>query len=84
EMLYKCQRRGYTIGEIPIIFANRERGQSKISQGEIYKAMYTVLRLFVSRLLRPGQTLPISTLPPLSGDPAGRPKLVKKTARPYP
>jgi dolichol-phosphate mannosyltransferase len=51
EMLYKCQRLGYTFGETPILFENRHRGDSKISQEEIYKAMYTVLRLGISRLL---------------------------------
>jgi glycosyltransferase involved in cell wall biosynthesis len=62
EMLFKCQRKGYTVGEIPITFANRERGQSKISQREIYKAMYTVMRLFVSRLVRRGQGVQIPAL----------------------
>lgn len=50
EMLYKCQRMGYSLGETPIIFENRRRGSSKISQTEIYKAMYTVLRLAAGRL----------------------------------
>ncbi|MCB0193962.1 MAG: polyprenol monophosphomannose synthase [Anaerolineae bacterium] len=52
EMIFKCQRAGFTVGEIPIIFANRERGKSKISHREIYKAMYTVMRLAFSRLKR--------------------------------
>lgn len=51
EMLYKCQRMGYNVGETPIMFENRHRGTSKISQAEIFKAMYTVLRLGLSRLL---------------------------------
>jgi glycosyltransferase involved in cell wall biosynthesis len=67
EMIFKCQRKGYSVGEIPIIFTNRERGQSKISQTEIYKAMYTVLRLALSRLRRPPQAR-VSTLPPLPAD----------------
>lgn len=50
EMAYKCQRLGCTFGETPIIFANRFRGTSKISQQEIFKAMYTVFRLTASRL----------------------------------
>ena len=50
EMIFKCQRQGFTIGEIPIIFVNRTRGSSKISQREIYKAIYTVTRLALSRL----------------------------------
>lgn len=50
EMAYKCQRMGCAFGETPIIFANRARGTSKISQQEIFKAMYTVTRLTASRL----------------------------------
>lgn len=68
EMLFKCQRKGFTVGEIPIIFANRERGQSKISRTEIYKAMYTVARLSVSRVIRRRQPARVSVLPPLSDD----------------
>ncbi|HRV91213.1 MAG TPA: polyprenol monophosphomannose synthase [Anaerolineae bacterium] len=62
EMIFKCQRLGFTVGEIPIIFANRERGQSKISHREIYKAMYTVMRLAVERL-KPKPHVKISQLP---------------------
>jgi dolichol-phosphate mannosyltransferase len=51
EMLFRCQRLGYKVGEVPIIFENRQHGQSKISQREIYKAVYTVLRLSLERLL---------------------------------
>ncbi|MFQ5576491.1 MAG: polyprenol monophosphomannose synthase [Anaerolineae bacterium] len=50
EMAYKCQKMGCTFGETPIIFANRTRGASKISQAEIFKAMYTVGRLAAGRL----------------------------------
>ena len=45
EMLYCCERAGFTVGEVPIIFADRQLGQSKISQNEIFKAGRTVLRL---------------------------------------
>lgn len=51
EMLFKCQQRGHTVGEAPIVFVNRARGRSKISQREIYKAMYTVMRLALRRLV---------------------------------
>lgn len=68
EMLFRCQRQGFTVGEIPIIFANRTRGQSKISQREIFKAMYTVTRLFASRLIRRRPVNAASTLPPRSDD----------------
>jgi dolichol-phosphate mannosyltransferase len=45
EMLYKCKQKGFKIGEIPIIFVDRRAGRSKISKREIYKAVYTILRL---------------------------------------
>jgi dolichol-phosphate mannosyltransferase len=50
EMLYKVQRHGWEVGEVPIIFADRQRGDSKISRNEIFRAGYTVLRLSVTRL----------------------------------
>jgi dolichol-phosphate mannosyltransferase len=50
EMLYRCQQRGWRIGEVPIIFENRQRGASKISRAEILRAMQTVLRLGWERL----------------------------------
>jgi dolichol-phosphate mannosyltransferase len=50
EMLFLCQRRGWQIGEVPIIFEDRRRGKTKISRQEIVKAQYTVLRLFLRRL----------------------------------
>jgi dolichol-phosphate mannosyltransferase len=51
EMLYECQQLGYRIGEVPIIFENRQQGASKISRGEVGKAAYTVLRLGWERLV---------------------------------
>ncbi len=50
EMLFLVQRAGFTVGEVPIIFLDRTRGKSKISREEIYKAVYTVLRLAMRRL----------------------------------
>jgi dolichol-phosphate mannosyltransferase len=46
EMLYQCQKQGWRVGEVPIIFENRQRGASKISRNEIFKALGTVLRLY--------------------------------------
>jgi hypothetical protein len=45
EMLYRCQKKRFSVGEVPIVFLNRQQGASKISRTEIFKAMYTVLRL---------------------------------------
>jgi len=50
EMIFVCQSGGWTIGETPIIYQDRRAGKSKISRTEIYKATYTVLRLFWRRL----------------------------------
>ncbi len=50
EMLFMCQRRGWSVGEVPIIFEDRRKGKTKISRQEIYRAIYTVVRLFVRRL----------------------------------
>ena len=45
EMLYRVGRRGYRVGEAPIVFENRRLGASKISKNEVARAMGTVLRL---------------------------------------
>jgi glycosyltransferase involved in cell wall biosynthesis len=50
EMLSRCEKKGFTVGEVPIVFVNRQRGASKISRTEIIKAMYTVVRLRWTRL----------------------------------
>jgi len=52
EMLYKCQRGGWEIAEVPIVFEDRRRGASKISRREIFKALYTVLCLGWERVFR--------------------------------
>jgi dolichol-phosphate mannosyltransferase len=52
EMLFMCQRRGWDIGEVPIIFEDRRKGTTKISRNEVFKAQYTVFRLFLRRLFR--------------------------------
>jgi hypothetical protein len=50
EMLYKVQRGGWRVGEVPIIFENRQQGVSKISKTEVFKALYTVVRLSWTRV----------------------------------
>lgn len=45
EMLYRCRRAGFAVGEIPITFRDRAKGKSKISEKEIYNAFFTLLRL---------------------------------------
>lgn len=71
EMLYKCQLLGYSVSEVPIIFENRQRGSSKISRAEIFRAAYTVLRLASGRLLgRPAAAAPMKQ--PSDGCPTER------------
>jgi len=53
EMIYKVQRKGWRVAEVPIIFEDRRHGLSKISRVEIVKALYTVLRLAPHRFIRP-------------------------------
>jgi glycosyltransferase involved in cell wall biosynthesis len=50
EMAFHCQLAGFRIAETPITFVNRREGISKINKAEIYKAMYTLLRLRTSAL----------------------------------
>lgn len=52
EMLCGVQRRGWRVGEVPIIFENRRLGASKVSRNEIARALGTVLRLGWTRLTR--------------------------------
>lgn len=65
EMLFLCQRRGWQVGEVPIVFEDRRKGTTKISKNEVFKAQYTVARLFLRRL-RGGEprrpTVPVSQL----------------------
>lgn len=49
EVLFRAQRLGFTIAEVPILFADRARGTSKISRQEIWRAIATVLRLAAQR-----------------------------------
>jgi dolichol-phosphate mannosyltransferase len=49
EMIFYVQRRGFSIGEVPIIFEDRRRGTSKISKNEVVRALQTVQRLSVRR-----------------------------------
>jgi len=60
EMLFMCQRRGWQVGEIPIIFEDRRKGQTKISRQEVFRAQYTVLRLFGRRLFSKTPRQPIA------------------------
>lgn len=49
EVIFWSEKWGSVIDEVPIIFVNRRKGSSKISHKEIFKAMLTLIRLFVAR-----------------------------------
>ena len=49
EMVHRTVRLGYPVVEVPITFEDRIAGASKVSQGEIRRALWTVLRLRMSR-----------------------------------
>ncbi len=50
EMVTRCERQGYRIGELPIVFDNRRQGVSKISRAEVYRSIGTILRLRLEAL----------------------------------
>jgi dolichol-phosphate mannosyltransferase len=45
EMLYRCVKLGFPVTEVPIRFEDRIAGESKVSEGEVRKALLAVLRL---------------------------------------
>ncbi len=45
EMVYRLWRKGFRIGEIPIMFSERKRGQSKMSWGIFMEAVTGVWRM---------------------------------------
>jgi len=49
EMVYRTVRLGFPVVEVPIHFEDRIAGASKVSQGEIRRALLMVLRLSMSR-----------------------------------
>ncbi len=49
EMVHRTKRLGYPVVEVPIRFEDRVAGASKVSRGEVRRALWTVLRLSLSR-----------------------------------
>lgn len=45
EMLHECNKKGFRIKEIPIVFPDREKGASKISKKIVFEAFFLVCRL---------------------------------------
>lgn len=45
ELLFRASKEHMRVQEVPILFVDREKGKSKISRKEIFKAIQTILRL---------------------------------------
>jgi len=55
EVLFRAHRRGLRIGEVPVVFSDRARGDSKLGWGELWQGYVTVLRLRLRQLLGRGR-----------------------------
>ena len=51
EMSFLCQKKGFTLKEIPIVFTERKEGHSKMSGGIIYEALFIVWLLKIKSML---------------------------------
>ena len=51
EILWRLKRVGARFAEVPIVFADRERGQSKINKQEALSALWIIFRLGVTNWL---------------------------------
>jgi dolichol-phosphate mannosyltransferase len=47
EMLFEAARRGCTIGEVPIVFVERQEGYSKVSSSVLFESLLTPWRLML-------------------------------------
>lgn len=52
QMVFLCQRKGYRIEQVPILFVDRRAGRSKLSRRIIWEALGLVLRLAWERWRR--------------------------------
>ncbi|MEW6510903.1 MAG: polyprenol monophosphomannose synthase [Bacteroidota bacterium] len=51
EMSFKAWRKGFRLGEIPIVFLDRHAGKSKMSKQIVYEAFFMVWKLLFRSLL---------------------------------
>ncbi len=51
EVLYRCFRAGFKIGETPILFENRRAGVSKVNMAEVVRSLTTLIQLGVPAFL---------------------------------
>ena len=55
EMKYRCLKAGYRVEEVPIIFTDRTRGESKMHPRIMIEALGLVLRLRLGSIAKGGQ-----------------------------
>ncbi len=68
EMSFRAWKLGFRIGEIPIMFVDRDQGESKMSKAIVREAVWRVWRLRALAVLgRLHSRRPGTTLPPPSG-----------------
>lgn len=48
EMVMRCQRLGFKIGEIPIAFVDREKGETKLDRREMWQFLKSIIKLAFS------------------------------------
>jgi dolichol-phosphate mannosyltransferase len=58
DMAWRAVQAGFRVREVPITFAERERGASKMSSGIVVEALWRVTRWGVARVLRRGEVRP--------------------------
>jgi len=49
EMLFRCQKEGLKIAEVPIVFVGRRRGRTKLSKGEMLTFLLECMKLLFRR-----------------------------------
>ena len=52
EMKYKAHTKGWKIKEVPVVFTDRTKGQSKMTSGIISEAVFGVLKLRIKHLFK--------------------------------
>lgn len=50
DILYHCHRGGFRVREVPITFADRREGRTKMSRAEVYRTVLTLLRIAWRRI----------------------------------
>jgi dolichol-phosphate mannosyltransferase len=64
DMAWRAVQAGFRVREVPITFAERERGASKMSSTIVVEALWRVTRWGAARLLRRGAARPAPTSGP--------------------